>query len=155
MSLPLLTIPQSIHLLKRCGLSEEYERDYDFMRLICDTGGNPRLLSLIFKSLPHTYDRNYIPLAKSAASRYLTFRNLGTINREKCDLVNAVLLGTLSMGQDFSNYQKLGIAWLTPVVGNRGFYVEMPILIIEYYCSCSTGNSDPYIRDYFANDRFY
>jgi len=137
-SMPVLTSEQVFATLRNCGVSEQYLKNADFLRLLDQSGGIPRIIRRMFEQLTVNYDPRCIPYARKAALEYLNSKS-GVMSVEaSLGLIPTVVLGERvvlnkqipgSM-ETYDSLQKRGAVWLVPVESDM-YLVTIPLLSLR------------------------
>jgi hypothetical protein len=133
--MPLLSFQQSLDLFRQYGVSDEYFANFDFLQLMSDAGGNPRVLQRIFASLDFTFSSASIVAARTCAQDYLRNGLYTLRSNELFGIFRDVLVGNLVDQIAYSNYQSSGAVWLTKADGLIDtYFVEMPFIALHMTC---------------------
>jgi len=139
--MPLLSFQQSLDLFRQCGVSDEYFANLDFLQLMSDAGGIPRVLQRIFTRLEFTFSSDSIVAARRCAEAYLGAFLSRLKSEELVGIIRDVLLGNFVNQIAYSDYQSSGVVWLTKADSAFEIYfVEMPFIALYMTCQKLVSN---------------
>jgi hypothetical protein len=138
-SMPALSSDQVLEALRGCGVPEEYFSNPDFLRLLDESGGIPRVIRIILNELTVEYNPSCIEEGRKKALVYLKTR-LSFNNEAITELLAAVVLGE---GCDllspipgskltFVELQEIGVVFMKPF--GEVYQVTMPLLSLRALC---------------------
>jgi hypothetical protein len=140
-TLSVLSPDEVTDLLQYCGVDTRYFSDPDFVRLLEESGGIPRLVRYILESLTVEYDPSRIAIAKMNVETYLLSKKgqlplpvlLGLL--EKSLLGHLLSISCVVVGSSdttFDELQRKGVMWLKQEK-NGEFSVHVPMLLLRMF----------------------
>jgi hypothetical protein len=140
-TLSVLSPDEVTDLLQYCGVDTRYFSDPDFVRLLEESGGIPRLVRYILESLTVEYDHSRIAVAKRNVMNYLDTKNIELSLPVVLGLLETSLLGHPILGSidvvgstdtKFDFLQRYGMAWLKQEK-DGSFRVHVPMMLLRMY----------------------
>jgi hypothetical protein len=146
-SMPILSSDQVLEALRGCGVPEEYLRNRDFLRLLDESGGVPRVIRMILEKLTLEYDPSRIEDGRNNAFQYLKERYFlkeedivgllpSVVLGKACDLSSAIPGSKLI----YEDLQRNGVVWMKPF-GNM-YQATMPLLSLRAFCEKNSDHPD-------------
>ena len=143
-NLPVLSNTDIHKALRLCKVDEQYFNNPDFIRLLDDTGGVPRLIRFVLEALTVQYDASRIPIARASAELYIQAKMLSIPLHTVHVLLADVLMGqSVSINSPLSHdpvitydgLQRQGSVWMNAVEGNASAYrVIVPMMALKSIC---------------------
>jgi hypothetical protein len=146
LNLPVLSNSDMYEALRACNVDEMYFNNRDFIRLLSDTGGIPRVVRHVLEGLTEKYDASRIPIARAHAEAYI----MSKLEAIPLNVVEA-LLPIILMGETvdinspvfrnslikYDDLQRQGVVWMIKAgETNTGKYrVIVPMMSLKLICN--------------------
>jgi len=141
-----LSSDQVLEAVRGCGVPEEYFSNPDFLRLLDESGGIPRVIRIILDELTVEYNPLCIEKGREAALEYLK-QKLFVDKADIAKLLSAVVLGEvcdlatpIGSNLTFDHLQESGTVWMKPF--GKIYQVTMPLLSLRAICETYTDHLD-------------
>lgn len=145
LNLPVLSNSDIYKALRSCNVDEMYFNNHDFIRLLSDTGGIPRVVRYVLEGLTEKYDASRIPIARAHAESYIASKMVAIPLNVVQVMLPIILMGetvninSLVSGNSLITYddlQRQGSVWMNMADDtNPGKYrVIVPMMSLKMIC---------------------